>query len=101
VQLSQKTVHSRPIEKVLDGLLGILCGAKTISQSNGTIRIDPAVQWAFGRTGCAESSTLARTLQASTVETVDQRSRVSWSYLKRDGQTPHHRCAEHLLWALI
>jgi hypothetical protein len=98
VQLSQKTGRYRPIEKVLDGLLGILCGAKTISQSNITIRLDPAVQRAFGRTGCAEQSTIARTLQASTAETVDQLSRVSWYYLKRYGQTPHHRFAERLLW---
>src|SRR3989442_4123522 len=71
VQIPQKTVRYRPIEKVLDGLLGILCGAKTISQSNVTIRIDPAVQRAFGRTGCAEQSTIARTLHASTAETVE------------------------------
>ena len=88
VQISQKTVRHRPIDKVLDGLLGILCGAKTISQSNVTIRVDPAVQRAFGRTGCAEQSTIARTLQASTAETVDQLSWVSWYYLKRYGQTP-------------
>jgi hypothetical protein len=98
VQLSQKTVRYRPIEKVLDGLLGILCGAKTIAQSNVTIRLDPAVQRAFGRTGCAEQSTIARTMQASTPETVAQLSRVSWYYLKRYGQTPHHRFAERLLW---
>src|ERR671936_1848232 len=80
VHIPQKTVRYRPIEKVLDGLLGILCGAKTIAQSNGTIRLDPAVQRAFGRTGCAEQSTIARTLQASTAETVDHLSRVAWSY---------------------
>src|SRR5215510_4714760 len=98
VQLPQKSVRYRPIEKVLDALLGILCGAKTISQSNSTIRLDPAVQRAFGRTGCAEQSTIARTLQASMAETVDRFERVSWYYLKRYGQTPHHRFAEHLLW---
>ena len=98
VQVPQKTVRYRPIEKVLDGLLGILCGAKTISQSNITIRVDPAVQRAFGRTGCAEQSAIARTLQARTAETVDQFSRVSWYYLKRSGQTPHHRFAERRLW---
>ena len=98
VQIPQKTVRYRPIEKVLDGLLGILCGAKTISQSNVTIRLDPAVPRAFGRTGCAEQSTMARTLQASTAETVAQLSQVSWYYLKRYGQTPHHRFAERLLW---
>jgi hypothetical protein len=98
VQVPQKTVRSRPIDKVLDGLLGILCGAKTISQSNVTIRLDPAVQRAFGRTGCAEQSTIARTLQASTAETVAHLERVSWYYLKRYGQTPHHRFHERWLW---
>ena len=33
VQIPQKMVRYRPVEKVLDGLLGILCGAKTIAQS--------------------------------------------------------------------
>src|SRR5207245_9418935 len=63
-QVPQKTVRHRPIDKVFDGLLGILCGAKTISQSNSTMRLDPAVQRAFGRTASAENSTTARTLQA-------------------------------------
>jgi Transposase DDE domain group 1 len=98
VQIPQKTVRYRPIEKLLDGLLGILCGAKTIAQSNVTIRVDPAVQRAFGRTGCAEQSMIARTLQACTTETVDRLEHVSWYYLKRYGQTPHHRFAERLLW---
>src|ERR1044071_8831584 len=72
VQIPQKMVRYRPIDKVLDRLLGILCGARTISQSNVTIRVDPAVQRAFGRTGCAEQSAMACTLQASTAETVAQ-----------------------------
>jgi hypothetical protein len=98
VRIPQKTVRYRPIDKLLDGLLGLLCGAKTISQSNVTIRVDPAVQRAFGRPGCAEQSTIARTLQACTAETVDDLERVSWYYLKRYGQTPHHCFAERLLW---
>src|SRR3989454_3607837 len=101
VQVPQKMVRYRPVDKLLDGLLGILCGAKTISQSNVTIRVDPAVQRAFGRTGCAEQSTLARTLRACTGENVAQLERVSWYYLKRYGQTPHHRFAERLLWVDI
>ena len=32
VQIPQKMVRYRPIDKLLDGLLGSLCGAKTISQ---------------------------------------------------------------------
>src|ERR671929_1572754 len=101
VQVPQDMVRYRPIETVLDGLLGILCGAKTIAQSKVTIRLDPAVQRAFGRTGCAEQSAIARTLQASTPETVAQLSRGSWYYRKRYGQTPHHRFAERLLWIAV
>src|SRR6266700_1619148 len=101
VQIRQKTVRYRPVDKLLDALSGMLCGAKTISQSNMTIRVDPAVQRAFGRTGWAEQSTLARTLRACTGENVAQLERVSWYYLKRYGQTPHHRFAERLLWVDI
>ena len=98
VKIPQKTVRHRPADKLLDGLLGLLCGAKTIAQSNVTIRVDPAVQRAFGRKGCADQSTIARTLQACTAENVAQVERVSQYYLKRYGQTPHHRFAERLLW---
>jgi Transposase DDE domain group 1 len=98
VRIPQKMVRYRPVDKLLDGLLGILCGAKPISQSHGTIRVDPAVQRAFGRTGGAEQSTMARTLQACTAEAVAQCERISWYSLKRYGQTPHHRFAERLLW---
>ena len=62
------------------------------------MRVDPAVQRAFGRTGCAEQSPIARTLYACTAETVDQRDRVSWYDLQRYGQTPPHRFAERLFW---
>src|SRR5215471_14454494 len=72
VQIRQKTVRYRPIDKRLDALSGILCGAKTIAQNNVTIRTDRAVQWAFGRTGCAEQSTIARTLRACTANNVAQ-----------------------------
>ena len=41
---------------------------------------------------------MARTLHACTAETVAQLDRVAWYYLKRYGQTPHHRFAERLLW---
>src|SRR5215831_9638718 len=72
VQIRQKTVRYRPIDKLLDVLGGILCGAKTIAQNNTTIRTDRAVQRAFGQTGCAEQSTIARTLRACTTENVGQ-----------------------------
>jgi Transposase DDE domain group 1 len=98
VQIPQKTIQYRPVEKLRDALVGMLCGAKSIAQSNVTIRVDPAVQRAFGRKGCAEQSTIARTLQAGTPQTVEQLEQVAWYYLKRYGHTPRHRFRERLLW---
>ena len=63
VKSAQKVVKYRPIDTRLDGLWGRLCGAKTMAQSHVTIKVDPAVQRAFGRKGCAEQSTIARTLR--------------------------------------
>src|SRR4029450_6376548 len=101
VQIRQKTVRYRPIDKLLDALSGILCGAKTIAQNNVTIRPDRAEQRAFGRSGCAEQSDIARTLRACTVENVAQLEKVSWYYLKRYGVTPHHRFHATRLWVDI
>src|ERR687887_2862733 len=101
VQIQQKTVRYRPIDKLLDALSGILCGAKTMAQNNVTIRTDRAVQRAFGRSGCAEQSTIARTLRACTAENVGQFQKVSWYYLKRYGATPRHRFHDTRLWVDI
>jgi Transposase DDE domain group 1 len=101
VQIQQKTVRYRPIDKLLDALGGILCGAKTIAQNNVTMRTDRAVQRAFGRTGCAEQSTIARTLRACTAANVTQLEQVSWYYLKRYGATPRHRFHDTRLWVDI
>jgi hypothetical protein len=101
VQIPQKIIKYRPVDKLLDALVGILCGAKTIAQSNVTVRVDPAVQRAFGRKGCADQSSIARTLQAGTPQTVEQLEQVSWYYLKRHGHTPRHRFRARLLWVDI
>jgi hypothetical protein len=101
VQIRQKTVRYRPMDKLLDALSGILCGAKTIAQNHTTIRTDRAVQRAFGRTGCAEQSTIARTLRACTAANVAQLDKGSWYSLKRYGLTPPHRFHDARLWVDI
>jgi Transposase DDE domain group 1 len=101
VQIRQKTGRYRPIDKLLDALSGILCGAKTMAQNNVTIRTERAVQRAFGRSGCAEQSTIARPLRACTAENVGQLQKVSWYYLKRYGATPRHRFHDTRWWVDI
>ena len=78
VKIPQKTVKHQPVDKLLDALMGMLCGAKTMAQSNVTVRVDAAVQRAFGRNGCAEQSTIARTWHVCTAETVTQLEGLSW-----------------------
>ena len=78
VPIAQQTVRYRPIDQILDALVGLLCGAKTMAQRHGTMRTDPAVQRACGRPGGAEPSPSARTLRACTPDTVAQLARVAW-----------------------
>ena len=101
VQIRQTTVRSRPIDTLLDAWSGLCCGAKTIAQNNVTIRPDRGVPRALGRHGCAEQSTIARTLRACTAENVVQLQQVSWYYLKRYGATPRHRFHDTRLWVDI
>jgi hypothetical protein len=49
VKIPQKAVKYQPVDKLLDALVSMLCGAKTIAQSNVTVRVDPALPRAFGR----------------------------------------------------
>ena len=48
VKIPQKTVKYRPVDKLLDALVSMLCGAKTIAQSNVTVRVDAACSAPLG-----------------------------------------------------
>lgn len=72
VCLPQKTVHHRPHDKLLDLWLMMLAGGQGVVEANTRLRPDRALPLAFGRHGCAEQSTLSRTLSAATPETVRQ-----------------------------
>ena len=56
MKIRQKTVKYSPVQKLMDGLITILAGAHGLSEINTRLRSDPALQRAFGRTGCAEQS---------------------------------------------
>jgi hypothetical protein len=53
-------------------LIAILAGAQGLSEINTRLRSDPALQRAFGRTGCAEQSVVQETLDACTPSNVAQ-----------------------------
>jgi hypothetical protein len=64
--IKQKTIEHSPSEKLQDCLLAILCGAEAVYQINTLLHSDPAVSRAFGRTKCADQSSIQQTLSACT-----------------------------------
>ncbi len=72
VQIRQKVLQHRPTDKLKDVLLTILAGGHGVVEANTRVRGDKALQLAFGRTGCAEQSTLSATLDACTSANVSE-----------------------------
>lgn len=70
VQIAQKTVLHTPSDKLFDAFITILAGAHGIVEVNTRLRADPALQQAFGRSACADQSTIQDTLNACTAENV-------------------------------
>src|SRR5947209_1932792 len=72
VRIAQKTVKHTPTDKLYDGLIALLAGAHGLVEINTRLRSDPALQAAFGRSGCAEQSVVQETLDCCTPEQVTQ-----------------------------
>jgi hypothetical protein len=66
LKLRQKVRQYTPVQKVEMVFVSLLAGAKAIYHTGTTLRVDPALQAAFGLPGCAEQSVLAETLDAAT-----------------------------------
>jgi hypothetical protein len=66
LHLPQKTLKYTPVQKLEMLFVSVLAGAKAVSQTNWTLRADPALYRAFGLPGCAEQSVIADTLDAAT-----------------------------------
>ena len=58
VKIKQKVLIHTPLDKLLDCLINILAGGTGLVEINTRVRPDQAVQRAFGRTACAEQSTI-------------------------------------------
>jgi hypothetical protein len=70
VKIRQKVLTYTPVQKLEMFLVAVLAGAKAVSQTATTVRIDPALISAFGLPGCAEQSSIADTLDAVTEQDV-------------------------------
>lgn len=72
VQIKQKQVKHTPVDKLLDAFINILAGGQGIVEVNTRVRCDPALQCAFGRSACADQSTISETLNACDALAVSQ-----------------------------
>ena len=90
VQIKQKTITHTPTEKLLDALIGILSGGHGLVEINTLVRPDKALQRAFGRTNCAEQSTISRTLDACTSENAAQMRGVLQTVYRQQSQGYSH-----------
>jgi len=70
VKIQQKVLKYTPVQKLEMFLVAVLAGAKAVSHTATTIRLDPALVTAFGLPGCAEQSSMAETLNAATEQDV-------------------------------
>src|SRR5512142_2880265 len=70
VKIGQKVLTYTPVQKLEMFLVAVLAGAKAVSQTATTIRLDPALISAFGLPGCADQSSIAQTLNAATEQDV-------------------------------
>lgn len=90
VKIKQKVRQYTPLEKVLDGFINILAGGVGVVEVNTRVRPDRALQLAFGRTGCAEQSTISDTLNACTTENVIQLRTALKVILRHHSQSYRH-----------
>ncbi len=72
VHIGQKTVKYSPHDKLYDSFITMLAGAHGQVEINTRLRSDPALQAAFGRSGCADQSVVQHTLDSCTSENVTQ-----------------------------
>jgi hypothetical protein len=90
VIIKQKVRQHQPLDKLLDSFINILAGGHGLVEINTRVRPDHALQMAFGRRGCAEQSTVSRTVNACTAENVTQMRTALKAILRLHGQSYRH-----------
>jgi hypothetical protein len=94
VQIKQKAIKHKPIDKLLDAFINILAGGHGLVEVNTRVRPDQALQRAFGRTACADQSTISDTLNVCTPENVIQMEQAAKMLYRRYGHGYRHNYQE-------
>ena len=94
VTIMQKTVVHTPFDKLTDAFITILAGAHGLVEANTRLRSDLALQEAFGRSACADQSTIQATLNACTDRTVQQLTAALTTIYRQHSQGYRHASAQ-------
>jgi hypothetical protein len=98
LNLPMKTVRHSPHEKLMDVLVSILGGCRSVQHVNTRLRPDLALAAAWGRRQFAEQSVLARTLDRFRPEQLAQLRRGSEVLFRRESRMLRHDFARDWLW---
>jgi hypothetical protein len=90
VHIKQKVLHYRPTDKLLDALISLLAGGRGVVDVNRVLRHDRGLQQAFGRSACADQSTISDTLNACTPGNVAELRQALAQLLRDHGQAVRH-----------
>ncbi len=97
VKIKQKVLCHTPLEKLQDCLVNILAGGHGLVEINTRVRDDKALQRAFGRTTCAEQSTISDTLNVCTDENVQQLRDALAAVIRQRSQAYQHNYTQYQL----
>lgn len=99
VDIHQKTVKHSPHDKLKDLLINIWAGGERIVDVNNRVRTDEALQRLFGRTTCAEQSTISETINATSVVNIAEMQVVVKQVFEEYSQCYQHDYSKN--WLLL
>jgi hypothetical protein len=97
VNLNIKAVRYRPEQKLQDIIVSILANCSSVKQSDLRIRPDGVLAEAWSREQFAQQSTLADTLDAFTLQSVNQLQAATPKVYLQHGQVMHHDFTDLLM----
>lgn len=98
IRLPLKTVTHAPKDKLLDLLVSILAGCRSVVQVNTRIRPDLVLAQAWNRSRFAEQSSLMRTLDIFDAVGLTQLRQGSEALFRRESRTLTHNFERDWLW---
>ncbi len=97
VKLKQTVIKYRPAQKLEMLFVRLLAGATAVAPTGTTLRVDRALQMAFGLPGCAAQSVIADTLDAATEHDVAALRQVVDAAFVRPSPARRHNFAPEVL----